>query len=920
MSERVKTFTSKNWPFLVAFFVPVLLMGAIYAFQGVYPFGDSTLLTIDLGQQYIDFYSEYQHTFRDDPLRLIYSFTKSLGGEMIGIWAYYLMSPLNALFLFFPSYSLDVAVTVLTLVKIGLMGLSCAFYLHKTFGGKSWLLAVFSISYALMGYTIVYQLNLMWLDGTILLPLAALGVERLLKQGSGLLYSLALAMVLFTNYYIGYMICLFLVLYFLYRLPSAYWTSNVKWDRLDKLSYALKKFILFVWHSLLGAGLASFLLIPVYSSLLNSKADYTNGSLEWEMAYPLQEILSKFVIGAFNFDQMPSGYPNVFIGSVALILFVHFFFNRAFPLKERLLTGALTILFLLSVNIEALNKIWHAMQFPVWFPYRFSFVFSFFMILNGYRSARTFDSLPPKHLLVGVLGTLAAGLYVFQKDFDFLEPVQIFLSCLFTIGVLTLLMLTKRKWRWIAPVLFLFAATELTANAAITLSRLGHVKHSSFTYSQYLLDKIVDPIQLQDDGLYRIEKTFHRSKNDSHQADYNSVTHFSSTYESDMPVFFEKLGLPAGNGFSVYSNGTLFTDAFFGIKYYISDKETHAHPYHLLPSKKVREAWMTPTEMQLENKWTPKPVGRPLSYSLDVVQTKPDVQYYPVLHSVENLADVRYNPYSLPIGFSSDEAVLDVPLYKDQPIQLQNAMFRALRGEDNEDPLFVEEEFSSIEYTNVTVSGGEWSRKAVKNDPEQPGAITLHLETNPLDAYYLTFHPSIRDEDVTLTLNGEPFHQYKTYYDQLVLNLAGRNGQGHVTFHIELKEESIDLSGMQLYRLDHERFTDGIEELQAGGIKVLEHSSNSLTANATVSNNQELVVFTLPYDEGWSIKVNGDSVEPIEVFNSLLAVPLSPGMHRIEMTYQTPYLAAGISVSLMSLAALSVTVLLEKKYSKTLLS
>lgn len=901
MYDRLKCFVATKWAFLLAFFAPILLMGAIYAFQGVFPFGDSSLLTIDLGQQYIDFYAEYRHTLLEDPSRFFYSFTKSLGGEMIGVWAYYLTSPLNLLFLLFPPYLLDFAVTLLTLLKIGLMGLSCSFYLHKTFGGKSWLLSIFSISYAMMGYTVVYQLNLMWLDGIILLPLVALGVERLLKDGKGLLYSLVLALILFANYYIGYMICLFLILYFIYRLPYAFWIRDLKWDWRDKLLFSLKKFGLFVWHSILGAGLSAFLLLPAFISLLSSKADYTNGTFEWELAYPIQEIVSKFVVGAFNFDQMPSGHPNLFIGSIALILFLFFFFNHAFPLKERIFTLIVTIFFILSVNVEALNKVWHAMQFPVWFPYRFSFVFSFFMIMIGYRSAMELRYVSLKGLISGIIVTLLTGVYIWQADFEFLTPIQIVISCLFSLSILILLSLKKRQLRWIAPVLLLFALTEMTTNAAISLSRLGYVRHTPFTYSQYLLDEIVDPIQAQDEGLYRIEKTFHRSKNDSHQANYNSVTHFSSTYESDMPIFFGKMGLAAGNGYSVYSNGTLFTDAFFGIKYYISDRETHARPYHLLPNEKLIDTWQTPEELDQEK----SEVEQPSNYSVNMVQTKPDVHYYPVLHSVENLVDVRYNPFALPVGFASDASVLDVPLPDDQPIQVQNELFKALRDNPREEDLFVEEDFSSIEYDNVIVSGNDWNRKAEKINVDEPATITFQLETNPIAAYYLTFNPSIKEDDVNLLLNGETFYQYETYYDQLVLNLAGRNGHGQVTFQIEMEEDTIDLFGMQLYRLDFGQFSSGINDIRASGITVLEHGSNAIKATARINPEQELLLFTIPFDEGWQIEVDGEPIEPIKVLDSLLGIPLSPGTHELEMTYRTPYLTEGILISLTSAALLT---------------
>ncbi|WP_054669836.1 YfhO family protein [Lentilactobacillus senioris] len=48
------------------------------------PFGQSSILTVDLGQQYIDFFAYFKHTLLTDPSGFLYSFSKGLGGDMLG--------------------------------------------------------------------------------------------------------------------------------------------------------------------------------------------------------------------------------------------------------------------------------------------------------------------------------------------------------------------------------------------------------------------------------------------------------------------------------------------------------------------------------------------------------------------------------------------------------------------------------------------------------------------------------------------------------------------------------------------------------------------------------------------------------------------------------------------------------------------
>ncbi|MGB9343614.1 YfhO family protein, partial [Trichococcus sp.] len=350
MLKRFTTLSPQKNMLFLSFLLPLFVMMVIYATMGVYPFGNSTLLTVDLGQQYVDFFSYYRTTLLSDPSAIFFSFTKAFGGEMLGLWAYYLMSPFNLIFLFFPQSQLPLAVTILILMKVSASGLTFAHLLISRFEGKGLLVPSFALSYALMGYVIVNQLNVMWLDGLVFLPLIILGLEKLLSGESGLSYSLFLGVMLISNYYIGFMVCVFLVFYYVFAF------SRQEVVGLDNLKAQLKHFFTqsarFIGYSLLGAGFAAALLLPTFYSLLGSKASYANKLIDWSFAYDPFEVVSKFYIGAFNFDQMPSGHPNLFIGTVALTAYIYYFFHPAFSKKERFTSFALTTLFFLAMNVQ----------------------------------------------------------------------------------------------------------------------------------------------------------------------------------------------------------------------------------------------------------------------------------------------------------------------------------------------------------------------------------------------------------------------------------------------------------------------------------------------------------------------------------------------------------------------------------------
>lgn len=904
MTKRWTQFLHEKWPLILAFAVPFLIMSVIHALKGVYPFGNETVLTIDLGQQYVDFYAYYRRALLEDPTGLFYSFSKAVGGDMLGLFAYYLASPFNLIFLLFPPSQIALAVTVITMLKYGFAGWSFAYLLKKEFNGDGFILAAFSTSYALMGYTVVNQFNLMWLDGVILLPLIVLGLERLLKKQSGITYTLFLALALFSNYYVGYMICFFLVLYFLFRMISMNVPEAKNWK--ESAFSKLKTALHFGWHSLLAGGLVAVLLLPTLYSLTRGKASDVNAELIWETDYPFPEMVSKFFVGAFNFDQMPNGYPNLFIGSLALLCFCFYFFNRAFPLKERLSAFMLTLFFIFSVNVDAMNKIWHGMQYPNWYPYRFSFVISFFLLLMAYRGFTQLKGISPIKTFFTMVIAAAIGLYVYQQEFDFLEPIQIVITLLFVYLILLLLILTPQNYKWMGFVLFLVTSIEMSVNAGISLSRLSYVNQDTFTVYQQGQQQVVDWVKNYDDDFYRFEKTFLRTKNDSLAADFNGITHFSSTFESSIPDLFGRLGNPTGGGFLTYSNGTLLTDALFGIRYYASeqndlywDENEDWLAFIKEPTPPLKPGHFRYDTFQPDFSFPFQDSSNTSEFPLTIKQTKPDLKDFTKLAATQEVI-LYENPYSLPIAFGSSQDIASVFLQKNRPIKAQEAVFNGLMGNEGAVSYFFPEEFTSTVYQNTLLSGNNFKPIVSKDSPQEKAAVKFQFQPETNDAYYLTMGDSIDHKEVNLYLNGRQYAFYDSSNEPLIHNVANDALGQTITFEIELLEDSVSLEDIQLYRLDTDAFTQAIESLQSGGMVVEDYGNTQIKGTVEIAENQDYLMTTIPYSEGWSVTVDDIPVQTEKVLDSLIGVPIQSGTHKVAFTYRTPYLLEGSVITLIS--------------------
>ena len=134
--------------------------------------------------------------------------------------------------------------------------------MQTVFRKKSLLIPTVSVMYSLMMYLLAYSWNIMWLDVVMMLPIVILGFERLMHTGKYLTYVLSLAYCLIVNYYIGFMLCIFMVLYYV-----AYVLRAPRTGRELGISFARV-----AGFSVLGVGLAAVILVPVYIALQSTSA------------------------------------------------------------------------------------------------------------------------------------------------------------------------------------------------------------------------------------------------------------------------------------------------------------------------------------------------------------------------------------------------------------------------------------------------------------------------------------------------------------------------------------------------------------------------------------------------------------------------------------------------------------------------
>lgn len=543
----------------LSFFIPFTILMLFYFMNGIGT--ENSFLMSDMQGQYIALFSYLREFSFSDGFYLL---NKGLGGGMFSTLTYYLSSPLNLIIYLFPKEKLVLAVIALITLKISLSGLTMYTYLKYKYKTDSWKLLLFSTCYALMSYNINYYFNIMWLDGVMILPIVMLGIERILQKKSSIVYIISLTYAIISNYYIGYMICIASVLYFIFELLHQY-----KW-KTDKKEI-FKIFIRYAISSLLSGFTCMVILIPTLIELQSGyKADsFGLGNLGFHFNF--LDVWSRNYIGSHNFQNVLSKKTiNIYCGLFILPLIYFFFINKNIDKRKKIIYGIFFLVLSLGVYFDMFNMIWHAFNEANSFNYRYSFIIMFIMIAVAAHSFLQIEKIDVKHYLIFLICYLVMSLTMIFKEYEYVTYGNIYISIGCILIYLFLLYNYTRytKGKDIKVLLFLVVFAELFCNIFMSLRDYENqpIKEYNFYYNK--LGSELRKLQ-NDTYEYRMEKNFSYTVNDGIWIGYNGITTFLSTTNINFLNFAQRVGYDTRLLINDSGQNSYIMDSILGIKYRI---------------------------------------------------------------------------------------------------------------------------------------------------------------------------------------------------------------------------------------------------------------------------------------------------------------------------------------------------------------
>lgn len=878
-----------------------------------------SMLKSDAYHQYFPFFVDFREKLRNGE-NLLYAWDIGMGIDYLGLYAYYLGSPLNLISVIFPEAWLLDYFTLLTPIRLGLAGMFFALFLKKTFDRNDLSIALFGSFYATCAWAFGYMWNTMWLDTFALLPLVVLGTLSLLKERKFLLYTVSLFLSVAINYYIGFFTCIFTLLVFIcYEI--------CRWKGIRRF---LADLALMGVFTLLAIGTTAIITLPAYSSLLSTSAgdkvvlsaepglkdkvfklNMTDretsagfGSMiNW---IALVEGMIRVATNTFSFRVPNSvaseGNPNVYCGVFALIFGFLFITCKQVKWRDRI-CGILMLLFLnLSFVIDKLNYIWHGFHDANMIPYRFSFLYSFTLLYLAYRAWLLRRRFRPWQLITAsslsiIFLFLSPGFRDFLSIFEgglslgaliSIKTLFPFANLFFIAGYMAALFCSAirkslpsdadsrqiRTWyrklhfrRSLSTfLLVLFICAELFFNylfMGITTDLV--VDAANFPKGTTDTAAVVDYMQNQDTELfYRAEVTHKQSFNDGALIGYNGVTTFTSSANAAVTNFMECLGFDGRSNYNryAYTDSSPIADMFLNLKYKIERDTVLDNPY-------VTD-----------------------------------------IYSSGNVHLLR-NDYALPLGFMADPQLAKVSFTAQERFGFQNSLLSAALGQQVTAWKHLPPDSLQISASDsVTVLDTAKATKSSCNftTSGQSGYVQFQYtieEAGYFCAYFSFYNPTIRvTPDIRIYIDhGEDLSTEPVVQDPYSLPFSLTPGQVEPGDRVRIVIEcdpNLESTSYKVWAalLDETVMKSAHSQLSRSTLTLTKFDS-TLVEGTIDCEKAGLLYTSIPQTgKNWHAFVDGQEAEIVLIGNAMIGLMLEEGTHTITFRYENKAYEIGLIVSL----------------------
>lgn len=555
--------------YIVTSIVILGVLSVIFFIKGYYPFGSQSIIWSDMHEQITAMYYHFYDSIYNSK-SLFVDFNSGGAINFVGVLAYYILSPFTLIILFFPRELIDNAVSIIVALKILLSGLTCLYFISKTFNKiDDNYKIILSLLYAFSSYSLTLYIITPWIDIVYLFPMLLLGLKKLLDLESSKLYIITLSISLICSFYITFIVLLFII------FSSFLYLYIFKKENIKKAIFHLGV------ATIISILIASVILIPSFIQIFASQRASIN----------LAEIVnSKF--GPLS-DKIAYLFGSTILIVFSLLILLNFKKHKKFTIflfLNLLLLG-------LPLIIEPINKMWHFGSY-VYFCYRYGFIVVLFLIIGAGYYLTNLDSMKKYPIIVSKIIPLLLLIITFIVMFvifykyrfriflaidsltftrDKIALLSLFIvSLLIFITVLILFFTNKKESNFTIIFLYIITISQILFNSYFYFNKYD----SNYLNNQYNWMEEIYKINLLKDKYYVKETNRILISNYGMVSDIRTFSNFTSLVDKINYETMIKLGYDSYGNDTEAIGGNLFTDIILAQKYIISDRKISDSYYH----------------------------------------------------------------------------------------------------------------------------------------------------------------------------------------------------------------------------------------------------------------------------------------------------------------------------------------------------
>lgn len=655
------------------------------------------------------------------------------------------------------------------------------------------------------------------------------------------------------------------------KAPKA---ARRKKDKTGKRRLTASRFWVSGWSfalsSLLCFLISAFALLPVYYCLQTSSATGGTFPSTMKIYFNLFDFVANH-LPALTTTIRSSGdvvLPNIYCGLLSVMLLPLFFFSKHVTGRKKIATAVLIGVFYFSFSLNYLNYIWHGMHMPNDLPFRYSFAYSFLLLLIACQVFLHIDEFSNR-VYVGVgVGVIGFIILVDELGSQNVSTKTVNIVLIFAVVYVVLLgLLRSRKFERGAVVSLLIIAiiTELCVSDVSNFVMQQPKANYVTDYPVY--QEIREAAEGEDDDLfYRTEISKLRARMDPCWYGYNGVSTFSSMAYEHAAKLMEDLGMFGNdiNSYTYYPQTPIF-NSMFALKYIYDNND-----------------------LVSEN------------------------DYYKEVASNDTFTAYAYQ-YPLPIAFAVSENVTGWEIDGDDPFATQNDFIRQATGvADVLTPAEVTElSFDNVrEDLSVDTVNSLRTFSVYKSNTSLDGTLTAYIDV-PEEGQYYVYTGSTRISSIDITAENYHYSYSSSSVQPFTLDLGLQPEGARIRVEYSLTDDDDAVVDLYAVKIDGKKFEEAYRKIRNNGLLELDSfEETKLSGKITVKGEDKLLYTSIPYDESWAVYVDGEYIsygsgDIVKVGDALLGVRIPAGEHTVSLRYYARGLDLGLKMTALGLMILA---------------